>query len=239
MHKWWMIGLLSGFAVLGTVSSAQAGGFELGARVGYGLPLGKADDNSDLSDGIKGMIPLQLDLGYRVTPAFSIGGYVMYGIGFAGDDISKACDAAEGQPGVSASCTAHDIRLGIQAQYHFLPRKRLDPWVGAGLGYEWLTVGADVSGGGAEADVSTTGKGFEFINLQAGLDYKVSPALALGPFLSFSFGQYSDSSSSCSGNACMGFDSTSQEIEDKAAHQWLLLGIRGTFVVGEESPIED
>jgi hypothetical protein len=234
-----MVGLCSGLAVLGTTSRARAGGFELGARVGYGIPLGKADDDSDLSDGVSGMVPLQLDLGYRVSPAFSIGGYVMYGIGFAGDDVSKSCDNADDVPGVDASCTARDVRLGIQGQFHFLPKKKLDPWLGAGIGYEWLTVGADISGGGREADLSTTAKGFEFINLQGGLDFKVAPGLALGPFLSFSIGQYSSTSSSCSGNACTGITTESGDIDDKAAHQWLLLGVRGTFVVGDDSEPED
>jgi hypothetical protein len=234
-----MVGLCSGLAVLGTTSRASAGGFELGARLGYGIPLGKADDNSDLSDAISGMIPLQLDLGYRVSPAFSIGGYVMYGIGFVGDDISKTCDNADDVPGVSASCSARDVRLGVQAQFHFLPKKKLDPWLGAGLGYEWTTVSEDIAGGGREADFSLTAKGFEFINLQGGLDFKVAPGVALGPFLSFSIGQYSSTSSSCSGNACAGLTTDSGDIDDKALHQWLLLGIRGTFVVGDDSEPED
>jgi hypothetical protein len=234
-----MIGLFSGFAVLATASNARAEGVELGARVGYGIPMGKTDDESDLSEGISGMIPLQLDLGYRVTPELSIGGYVMYGLGFTGEDISDACDNTDDVVGVTASCSTHDVRLGIQAQYHFLPRKKLDPWLGLGLGYEWLTFGIDVSGGGLEADLSATGHGFEFVNLQGGLDYKVSPGLAIGPFLSFSIGQYSETSSSCAGNACTDFDSTGGDIENKALHQWLLLGVRGTFVLGDDAQPED
>jgi hypothetical protein len=90
-----------------------------------------------------------------------------------------------------------------------------------------------------QADQSSTGKGFEFINLQGGLDFKVAPGLALGPFLSFSIGQYSSASVSCSGNACGGFASASDDIDEKAPHQWLLLGVRGTFVVGDDSTAED
>jgi hypothetical protein len=233
-----MVGLCSGLAVFGTTSRASAGGFELGARLGYGIPAGEfADDASDVSDGISGMIPLQLDLGYRVSPAFSIGGYVMYGIGFVGDDFSKICDDADDFPGLSASCSARDVRLGIQGQFHFLPKKKLDPWLGAGLGYEWQTLGQDISGVGRESDFSVTTKGFEFINLQGGLDFKVAPGLALGPFLSFSVGQYSSTSTSCSGNSCIAIESGG--IDDKALHQWFLLGVRGTFVVGDDSEPED
>jgi hypothetical protein len=240
LNKWWMVGLLSGFAVLATASSVRAEGFELGARVGYGIPLGKVDDddNDDLADGIQGMIPLQLDLGYRVTPALSLGGYFMYGVGFLGDDISDSCDALEDLPGVSASCSVSDLRLGLQVHYHFAPRTKLDPWLGVGVGYEWLTFGMDLDAAGAETEASSTGKGFEFINIQGGLDFELASGLALGPFLSFSLGQYSSYSTSCSGSGCEAVDSGSNDIDDKALHQWLLLGVRGTFVIGDEGSAE-
>ena len=183
MNKWWMVGLCSGLAVFGTTSRASAGGFELGARLGYGIPAGKfADDNSDLSDGVSGMIPLQLDLGYRVSPAFSIGGYVMYGIGFSATTFRNPVTRPTISRGSAPDCSARDVRLGIQAQFHFLPKKKLDPWLGAGLGYEWLDTRQDTSGGGREG-LSVTGKGFEFINLQGGLDIKVAPGLAIGAVL--------------------------------------------------------
>ena len=239
MNKWWIVGLSSGLAALGTASHASAGGFELGGRLGYGIPLGEIRDDVDLSDGISGMVPLQLDLGYRVSPAFSIGGYVMYGVGFAGDDVARGCDSVDGLPGVSASCSARDVRLGVQAQFHFLPKKKLDPWIGVGLGYEWLTLESDVSGAGMQRDTTSTGKGVEFIDLQGGLDFKVASGLALGPFLSFSIGQYSSFKVSCSGNACNGFTSASGDIDEKSAHQWFMLGVRGTFVVGDQSTTED
>jgi hypothetical protein len=239
LSKWWVVGVCSGLAVLGSTSSARAEGFELGARVGYGLPFGETEDGEDLSDGVKGMIPLQLDLGYRVTQELSLGGYVMYGVGFVGDTISEPCDSADETPGVSASCSARDIRLGIQAQYHFAPAEKLDPWLGVGFGYEWLTLGVDVSGGGQSFELTSTGRGFEFINLQGGLDFKVARGLGLGPFLSFSMGQYSSASASCSGSLCDNSDTESRDIDDKALHQWLLLGVRGTFVVGDDDTSPD
>jgi Autotransporter beta-domain len=239
LNAWRVIGLFSGLAVLGTASSAHAEGFELGARVGYGIPLGEAVEASDLSDSVKGLIPLQLDLGYRVTPALSIGGYLMYGIGFLGDQVSDVCDSRDDVPGVSVTCSARDVRVGLQAHYHFAPRKKLDPWLGAGIGYEWLSFGTETSGGGQQVDVSSTGKGFELINLQGGLDFRPAPGLGLGPFLSFSVGQYSSTSASCSGNACGDFALEGDgDIDDKGFHQWLMLGIRGTFVIGDETEPE-
>lgn len=227
------LGVLAGVVVLGSVSSAHAEGFELGARLGYGIPMGKlADDgaDSDLSNYISGMVPLQLDVGYRVIPNLMVGGYFMYGFGITGDSLDKSCDAAKAL-GVDASCSAHDLRLGLQAQYHFMPEGDVDPWLGAGLGYEWLSFGVDVSSGGVSQKNTITGRGFEFINLQGGVDFPLAPNFGLGPFLSFSVGQYSKASTDCSGTGCDPTDSGSQDIDNKAMHEWLTIGARGTFVL--------
>jgi hypothetical protein len=89
------------------------------------------------------------------------------------------------------------------------------PWIGAGLGYEWLRLS---SSGGEEA-VNGTLSGFEFVNLQGGVDFKPldDTNFGVGPFLAFSLAQYS--------TAADGGD-----IRDKTLHEWLNLGVRGTFV---------
>jgi hypothetical protein len=234
-----MVGLSSGLALLGTASPASAGGFELGARLGYGIPRGRIDGDARLSRRVSGMVPLQLDLGYRGSPAFSIGGYVMYGVGFVSEYVSRGCHGYDDRPGFRGSCTAHDVRLGVQVQYHFLPKKELDPWLGAGLGYEWLTRATEQSFDGVGTETSITVKGFELINLQGGLDFKVAPGLALGPFLFFSIGRYTSLSGSCSGNTCDDFTPRGDDPGDDATHYWLLLGVRSTFVVGDDSAAED
>jgi outer membrane protein W len=200
-------------------------GIEVGLRVGYGIPLGDADGgaNSSLSDGISGQIPIQIDLGYRVIPNLTIGLYGQYGFGFVGDQISDGCDASS-----QISCSAHDIRLGIQAHYHFQPREKLDPWIGLGLGYEWL--GISVEGGGLE--VSTTLHGFEFFNFQAGLDIAVAEHFYIGPVLTLSFAQFSSASVDCSSSAsglCGQMFGASGDIDEKALHEWLMIGVRGVY----------
>lgn len=223
-----VLGVLSGFVVLSNVSSARAEGFELGARTGYAIPMGKVSDegtSNKLSDSVSGVIPLQLDVGYRVLPSLMVGGYIMYGFGITGDALDKSCDLIKAS-GADASCTSHDVRLGLQAQYHFMPDASVDPWIGGGIGYEWLTFGFKGTRNGVSSEVSTTGHGFEFINLQGGADFSVAPKVGIGPFLSFSVGQYAKAS--CDGAGCAG---TSNDIDKKAMHQWLTLGVRGTFVL--------
>jgi outer membrane protein W len=195
-------------------------GFEAALRLGYGIPLGDAAGNAELSDGIAGQVPLILDIGYRITPMVFLGVYGQYGFAWLSDNYADGCDAT------NASCSAHDIRLGIEAQFHFQPLEKLDPWIGVGIGYEWA--GLDVEVGNMEVD--TTLSGFEFINLQAGLDIRVSEHFYVGPFLNFSIGQYSSASASCSGGGlCADQFGVNGDIDDKAVHEWLMLGVRAGF----------
>ncbi|MGC4064078.1 MAG: hypothetical protein QM784_05445 [Polyangiaceae bacterium] len=74
-------------------------------------------------------------------------------------------------------------------------------------------------------DASAGAHGFEFLNLQGGADFKLSPAFGLGPFVSFSLGQYGTMN-----QKGPGIDS-SDSIDNKAFHEWLTLGVRGAFTL--------
>ncbi len=217
--------VLAAFVAYAGPAAAQEDGqtgFELGFRVGYAIPMGKAidEDDGDMTEAISGQLPLQLDLGGRVTPNLMIGAYFSYGFGFSSDDLDEACDTLD------VDCSLHVLRVGAQLQYHFSPRQEIDPWLGAGIGYEWLTF--DLSGN--DTDVSSTYSGFEFINLAVGLDFPAGAAGGIGPFFSFSLAQYDKVSASCDGQ-CGTFDDDSESIDQKAMHQWLMVGFRGTFVL--------
>ncbi|MEZ4225867.1 MAG: hypothetical protein R3B13_33275 [Polyangiaceae bacterium] len=198
-----------GEAAMDTSNMDGGGKIKIGLRLGYGLPLGDAIKDSKMSDGVSGMIPIWLDLGYMVTPNIMVGLYAQYGIVMLASDRKDACDAAK------VDCSAADIRFGLQGQYHLSPGESLDPWFGLGIGYEMLNSKA--------GDASTGLAGFEFANIQAGANFKVADAIGVGPFVSFSLGQYSSASAD---PEPPGFDSS---IKDKAMHQWLVLGVAGTF----------
>ena len=201
-------------------------GIELGLRSGYSIPFGKisADHTTNPGDlaGLKvgdvssGAVPFWIDLGYRAVPELMIGVYAAYAFGILGSTLDNAC--------ASGDCATHGIRLGLEGQYHFLPFRRLDPWVGVGLGYEWLGFGFGQSS-------SVTLSGFEVFNAQAGLDFAGSPRkraaadtfFALGPFVSLSMAGYSDVSCSGPGTQCAGINNT-------AFHEWLTFGLRGTVL---------
>jgi hypothetical protein len=61
------------------------------------------------------------------------------------------------------------------------------PWVGAGIGYEWLSLTSKA--GGVEATSSL--RGLEAFNLQAGLQLSLLPVLSLGPYVQYQRGTYS------------------------------------------------
>lgn len=197
-----------------SLASAQDSGVEVGARLGYGIPLGKVhsmgDGDNALSDSISGQIPLQLDLGYRLDPQLLLGGYFQYGIAFPSDD---ACDPD------GVSCSASNVRLGLQAQYHFDPITVDGAWIGGGIGYEWMTV--HVEAGGIDGSVQV--RGFEFLNLQGGYDFVVADKLRVGPYALLSIGQYSGSTVETAGI------SQSNSIDEKAIHSWLMLGVKGSY----------
>jgi hypothetical protein len=200
------------------VTQAQTG-FEAGARLGYGIAMGKADADDNLSDTVSGQVPIWLDVGYRPIEALMVGLFFQYGFGILGSELDD-CDIAD------ASCSASDIRLGVQGHFHLRPREQLDPWLGLGIGYEWLTLSQEARG----TEISGTASGFEFLNLQVGLDIRVLEHFVVGPFLSFSLGQFSSSSAECSGNCgLISSGSVSGDIDDKGLHQWLLIGARGAY----------
>lgn len=222
-----LVGSLVFVASLGFALDARAE-FELGFRTGYGVPFGKANGTAevDMNEGIAGQVPLWLDLGARLEERYYVGAYLAYGIGILGDTQEAQCDQAEAQfSGVDVSCSTHDWRFGAQFQYHIGEVQRPHGWLGVGVGYEVVGWSITATQGTQEATLSIGSGGWEFVNLQAGLDIPLTDKLALGPFATFTVAQYEDVSSDCSGS-CTGFQGPDGELEDKSIHNWLLFGVR-------------
>jgi hypothetical protein len=183
-----------------------------------------------LSEGIAGQVPLWLDVGARIQHHFYVGAYAAYGIGVVGSLIDRQCDQIRtNSQGADVSCSAHDWRFGAQFQYHIGQPLAIDPWIGAGVGYEILGWSVHAEQGSQELTLGAGAGGMEFFNLQAGVDFPVSDVVALGPFATFTLGQYDHTDTSCSGNGCTGFVEQDQDIDDKSLHNWLLFGVRSTF----------
>jgi outer membrane protein W len=195
---------------------ATASGIEVGLRAGYSIPLGNLDGGNGttankLSDLVSGRIPIWIDAGYRINPNMYVGAFFQYGLGSVSSSggLSTECS----QNGVS--CSIHDLEFGAMFAYHLMPDQTIDPWLGIGVGYETLSFSA--SAGGQSVDASASG--FQFANLQLGADYKAMPNLGIGPFVSFSLGQYSSESSGGVSNPNL----------QTSMHEWLTFGIRGVY----------
>jgi hypothetical protein len=217
MRKVFMLAAIVAAVVLPTASQAQ---FTLGLRLGYAPAMGDVyevdGEASALSDGVKSQIPIQIDAGYKLTPALTLGAYFSYGFGQLGSDLSDVCDEFD------LDCSARSVRLGVQALYAFKSvSPQWVPWAGAGFGYEWASV--TLEGGGAKMEQGFSG--FEFLNLQAGVDYAISPKFAIGPYAMFSIAQYSSGTLSMTGEE----DVEVFDTADTAMHQWLHFGVRGQF----------
>ncbi len=189
-------------------ASHAAGGFTLGLRLGYGAPGGDVGGALKMSDTTGGQIPFQVDAMYRINPEFAVGGYFSYGFGDVAGQAKDICDL------YGSDCSTSTLRVGVQGTYTFTMVQTFVPWVGLGTGYEALSLTESQGGASATSDIT----GWEYFNLQVGGDYRFSPLFALGPYLQYSMGQYSN----IEGNS----------ITDKGTHSWFNIGIRGKFDFG-------
>ena len=211
------------FAATSSLLASKAGAqdlppaVELGARLGYGLPLGDVDTRAALAgtvgdplgQTIGGMVPIWIDGGYRFAPRWFGGLFFAYAPGLLGGALQTECGHV---------CSVFDMRVGAEVHYHLAPGTRWDPWLGAGLGYEWLHIGVS-NGAYSPSSAELWASGFELANLQAGLDVPVGTRVHIGPFVALTTAVYSWNSSLPSSSTFGG----------PALHAWVVLGVRGTI----------
>jgi hypothetical protein len=171
---------------------------DLGVRTGWAIPAGHAFSGGDLAAQVNGAFQVQVDVGYRIVPALSVGAFASYAVGRV--DPHVTADA-----GVDTS--ARVKRAGIRASLVLEGLSpALAPWAGMGAGYE--RAGFDVGD-----DFTYTG--FEFVILELGADWKASQRIRVGPYVSWSLGQYDELNG--------------RSIAAKGGHAWVTLGLRGAF----------
>jgi hypothetical protein len=215
--------LIAALLVLSALSPAradEASGLSFGLRTAYGVPFGDAADGVALNDLASGAAPVQLEAGWRFDEHWLAGAYFAWGPTFlagAGEDALLARGATD--------VSGHfEQRLGVQGIYTFSPWKRIAPWAGVGFGYEWTRY-ADAKVDGQDVEVGV--RGWEAL-FQLGADYRLNPRFAVGPFASFNVGQYR-STIEWTQNGDDIDTSADASIQDRAIHEWLQFGIRGTF----------
>jgi hypothetical protein len=169
---------------------------------------GNALSSSLLSNVFSYEIPILIDAGYDVTTNLILGIEAQYG--FIADN-GTAC-------GNGTPCSDHDLELGIHGQYHLAPNQGIDPWLSVGVGYEIDSYRTAALG----ETYSGTRQGPQFVKLRIGADFQLTRIMAIGPFLGVSIAEYTTETS----------EGITNNIPSKALHEWLSLGVKGTFKIG-------
>jgi len=187
-------------------------------KVGYALPIGNIQLKSPLvssdwpmSDYWSGAIPIEVAGRYRFTPKVSAGVYFQWNPAFVS---STTCSSA-------ATCSGHNMRAGIELVFDAIPDGAMNPWFSVGMGWEWSQ--ASVTSGGVTGTLNVSG--WELPVVQAGLDFALSKTLALGPYVGFFGGTYTNLTSRYGSSESR----WAVDPSTRAYHGWIQLGLKGTL----------
>jgi hypothetical protein len=173
-------------ASVGTLFRGDQDGptLEVGLRSGfvwfYGKIAGDSAPEFDLNNIFSGSIPIQVEAGVRFGPHLFLGASFQYGFVRLKHDCSG-----------NVSCSQNEIDLGAQAHWHFRPQGTVDPWVGVGVGYEFLSTRSDQTFS-SFPPVSYTLKwrGLQLVNVQVGVELPLTDGINAAPFVQLALGQY-------------------------------------------------
>jgi hypothetical protein len=196
---------------------AAPSGITFGARFGVGFPNGAAEaaytdpamgasSTGLLSDAVGVLLPVTLDLSYRVNPHWNVGVYLAIGYGTGSNCASSGTDGA--------TCYETDYRFGFDVQYTLFPKATLEPWLGLGAGWEVLnSIATDDAGDEESGSVN----GVEIAHLDVGVDYRINERQRAGLFFQSTFGDFL--------NAPTPFNA----VKSVYIHEWFTIGMRWRF----------
>jgi len=205
-------------------------GPQLGARFGYAAGFGVVYSGLTVQDGSHGALPIIVDVGWRFLPQLYVGLYGQYAPVLTRNNANWCPDGYD--------CSAQDWRFGAQADWHFVPRSRFDPYLGIGAGYEILhttvngtmTVPTPLGAAQGTASAGIIDRGWELAALTLGFDARVDRYFGIGPFVTVSLNEY---------NVHTGTQSLTvagtQVVNGPVAqvshgmHEFLMAGVRGTL----------
>ena len=182
---------------------AGAANQALEITVGAGYAQGFGDIGSGqrpLTDQTSAGGEVTLGVGYRINPNFMVGGYAS-GSKYATGDFTSGADIW--------SATA-----GMQANYHFLPTDRWDPWVGLGGGWRghWVKQAA----GGTDSR-----HGLDIARATVGVDYRVASQFAVSPYVGAGLTTFLTQE--------LANQQTFSNVQSPNVNVWLFGGIQGRF----------
>jgi hypothetical protein len=191
-------------------------------RFGLSFPMGDATSAPLDSLGARyaWQVPIALDVGAKIGPSVFVGGYLLFAFGAEGSDalVESLCDDDDDDLENDVNCNTSTLRLGLKAQYHFMPGEKTNVWVGYGAGFESSTQSIrDSQQGYAEA---TTVSGITWAELSVGADFR-SKLFGVGPYAELALGRFDHSRTEMNS-----VETAAGDIADPAWHAWFSLGLR-------------
>jgi len=175
------------------------------------LPAGTAESGRPQSDAFAWQVPAVVEIGAKPIPELFVGATA----GFAWGPVAGTLDAACRAEGLS--CASNAYRVGLEAILYLLPSRRLDPWVGYGIGYESTTL-AYAKG---RTSTSESYSGIELAHLMAGMDVRISRSVGIGPLVDVALGMYTGHSQDRTATRA-----PAERDVDGTVHAWVTLGAR-------------
>jgi len=192
-------------APAGTVL-APKNAFEIGVEGGYTQPFGMIDQSRNINDFAKAGGAVGLSLAYRMSPLFAIGATGQYHESVAASELG-------------ADSSMRGVAAGLQAAFHFMPYRVLDPYATLGTGYRvmWMS---------PQNGVDSQLHGFEILKGQVGLDFRVDKSVALGPVAGADLNLFVWDRASTTG--------INATIPSKSVNTFIFAGVGGKFDLGGE-----
>lgn len=192
-------------------------GFQIAFRTGAALPAAKISEGAGnaLNDVFGWQVPILAEIGGKPINELFVGVYAGFGLGGVSSSFEQECNAA------AISCSSRTLRVGIESIVYLLPSRRIDPWVGYGIGLETTTLVTEAK----KAVATQSLYGIELAHLMAGFDARITHYVGVGPYADLSLGRYSSFHRDATATA----GSVDGDVANPAIHAWVSLGVRLVF----------
>jgi len=165
-----------------------------------------------MNDAFAWQVPLLVEIGGKPLDELFVGAYAGIGFGGAGSSVASQCSAE------AVSCSSRTLRVGIEGIVYLLPSRRIDPWIGYGIGLEKSTLVAEKDRAVGTVAVS----GLELAHLMAGFDARITHYVGIGPYADVALGRYS----SIQRDPAPIAGARDADVAHAALHAWVTLGAR-------------
>jgi hypothetical protein len=188
-----------------TTTVAPVSAWELTVGQGYNQGFGEVSEGGTKLQKLAGGGPsLQLGFGYRIDPRLFVGVYAEGARYFESNEVPDHTEI-------------YGTAFGVQANWHFMPFSRVDPWASLGVGFRayWID---------REETRTEALFGFDVARVRIGADYQLGPSTRVGPMIGATLATFSAR-----------LNPTTDELEgidDPHFTSFVFAGLQGRFEIG-------